>query len=202
MKNLIAVAFATLFLLAACSDNPTDPTPSNDIWPMKVGNYWVYQIKFFNQDSSLTSMVTDTIRVLSDTVLRTGIQAKILQSSRNRDNGLPNSVLIKNDNGVNNVWAYSNELIIWYKYPVQDGETYKYIHDSVTVQKMNLPKKILNLRNESILYSFYRNDDQDKSIIKNYFSLGVGRVFTVSYSYYNGKYFTSVVSELIAYHLE
>ena len=84
MKRLFIVLFITItvFALQSCNEkNETDPEPQNTIveyFPLKVGNYWVYERSSCDSSwSDCNSISIDTNWITKDTLIKNMIYYKV-----------------------------------------------------------------------------------------------------------------------------
>ena len=201
MKNYLLVVIASLLLLSSCSDNTTEPTQSYDIWPLKVGNYWVYQTTQYTPDGSILDQTVNTYKVVEEVTINSQ-KAYIIQIN---PDSLYNDYLepiFKNEQGINGFTYLRDTFHLVYKNPVSDNETYLVQGATCKVNFVNLPKQILNLKTESIKYTFTSTIPEDQHKFEIYFSKDVGRAYIIYYKLEYDAYYPFEISELIAYHLE
>lgn len=120
MKYFIKVILLFSFLLSmisGCSDESTSPSEnSGEIWPLKVGNQWIYKNHIIDSIGAPERVVLDTTTVIEMKVINNESWYKFYQDGivqfktyfRNRPDGL---------------WAINgDESALIYKYPAKVGD--------------------------------------------------------------------------------
>jgi hypothetical protein len=63
------------------SSTPTTPTPGKEFLPLKIGNYWIYQIDLRDHNDSLISTSTDSLYVFDTVTVRNRLFYKMMSNS-------------------------------------------------------------------------------------------------------------------------
>jgi len=205
---LISMLLMIILLVVSCNDTtPTMPviTTNNDstgIWPMRVGYTWGYNISYYNSKDSIYKQDNDTWTIILDTMMESD-KAYLVESAQNKKNGIsPHPFFIKPD-GVYGYPLDTFNIQLWYKYPAKQNEKYLFGNDTIQVISINSSINVKAGKFNCIKYSskrHYLNNSYD--LDEDYFSPGLGKVFSRSTSYNNDTLVSKVEMELINYHLK
>ncbi|MES2766500.1 MAG: hypothetical protein V4642_11555 [Bacteroidota bacterium] len=111
------MAFCIVIILSGCSDNSSNPAESTgEIWPLKVGNQWIFKIHVIDSIGAAERTVLDTSTVIGSKTINNEIWYDIYQDGivqlkiyfKNRPDGL---------------WAiHKDESALVYKFPAKVGD--------------------------------------------------------------------------------
>jgi hypothetical protein len=124
--NLIFLLFCLIsFMLSSCKDNPVDSsTDTGQIWPLKVGNQWVYHGVSYDSTGAVKGSGTASFSVESDTVVSEEIWYHVSNNGAgiyqtNRDDGL---------------WIMINgSQTLLFKYPGSATDSWNYYGNSISI---------------------------------------------------------------------
>lgn len=211
--NILTTLSIFLFL-TNCKDNPTNiRSDSKEIWPLKVGNYWIWSNTEFDSNGNKIKFYKDTIIVRNeynqDGLKFYGICGDTSGNKRwldacyqNRKDGLYHltfwKILDSNKNERDSISA-----VLFLKYPGIAGETYicRYgIHpDTVRIESIDID---FNLEIGSFKCYKYVFNSSDRNFEERiyFYSPGIGNICTERYKQMqNSSYYLIFKSELIEY---
>lgn len=206
MRTLFLLLLA-LFMLQSCDENPTEPSRPDELLPLAVGNYWIYQTKIIkstyqgNQQTSLTTSKVDTLDV---------VEMKIADSDtmfilRQRD-GISTYeflYLLRYD-GIYVPNPESGGWVLKFKYPIRKGD--KYNCNGASIEVDNLSYRYANYfeqKNKKFYGVGIRSEETingNRKYSYDFYSPGIGGISFYSGWNENGTsiYYTS---DLVKYYL-
>ena len=203
MKKIIYLLQAYFFILLSCNDNSTNPSETKEIWPLKVGNYWVW--KFTNYDSvgNIKFEFVDTVTVYKDSLYGT---EKIYAMK-----SLGTHIIFEYDFAFNRIDGFygisieNNDIdsYLIFKYPGKVGDWFVQNSDSITIISTN--ELYQSTAGKFICYKYakYYNYEKTFSKLESYFSPGIGQI-GVEYliKRNDGTYYLFHKTELISYFVQ
>ncbi|MBI5325431.1 MAG: hypothetical protein HZB41_09205 [Ignavibacteriae bacterium] len=202
MKKNILLVPLIICVLFSCSDNTTNPSDAKEIWPLKVGNYWVWKSTSYDTLGNVESEYTDTIIVYKDSLWNSTRIFALKSLNENiffnfdfayYQNGGMYGINFKTD-------RVDSFLII--KYPGKTGDIFIGINDTITITSINETYK--TIAGDFICYKYSGNRIYGylNEIFDMYFSPGIGMVgnelFTKKVgSVYNLEHKTELISYFV-----
>ncbi len=175
MKSIIFSFLVVICLISACSES-SSPTKHNDeIFPLAIGNKWVYQKTLGNGFDT-----TCTYQIMMDTILNNekwyGYGCTLLQ---NNESGL--WAILIDDSSTN------RNPTLFYKYPALAGQEYEYTDIKVKVISINEEVTVPAGKFICYHYRFPLYKEEYLEVYMDYYlSPGVGMVKVEEYDWYNG----------------
>jgi hypothetical protein len=96
-KRILVLPFLCIIVLSGCSDTSSNPAENQgEIWPLKVGNQWIYKIHVIDSIGAVERIVLDTTTVIDSKTINNEIWYDIYQDGivqlkiylKNRSDGL------------------------------------------------------------------------------------------------------------------
>lgn len=189
--NIISlIALFGLLLPISCSDNSTkstdDPIQSKDLIPLKIGNYWKYEIRTFDKDSNQIQfdtgelVIEQEIEVFRDTMINGdkyyGIEHLVDKSKHQYFANKEDGVYGFQDHFELGI---DDSISLYFKYPASVGDIYNFIEGSIEIISTNETVKVLVGEFNCIVYKI---TDKKGVLVKFYISPGTGYVKI----YFNG----------------
>jgi hypothetical protein len=122
MKRLVILLACIGFCFCGKDDNPAGPQPNNDIFPLAIGNYWNYEIVYYNDQGYEASRDTIRTSVVDDTL----IDGERWFQLANNDNPMSGLCINRSDG----FWAGGPTGYLEFKYPAREGEQYTTMNQS------------------------------------------------------------------------
>jgi hypothetical protein len=155
MKKILFIL--ALFILALNGSQIDDKKPpkKDEIWPLAVGNRWIYQNTEYDSIGNIKKITNDTISVISDSYVANEHLYQLIHN-----NNIKNDFMLLT-NRQDGLWCIEpNEdienLTLLFKYPVQVGDSFycSIKADTLYVESINEKVKIKSGNNyECIKYS-------------------------------------------------
>lgn len=191
----LGISLLIILLAASCGDKSTNPKQVGEIWPLKIGSQWSFQLTEFDTNAVVISIDTLVLEVVKDTIIHNetfylltanGVRDPEVWPMTNRDDGL---------------WYYRDPdtIVILIKYPVTVGESFFQLHDSLVVVSIDT---LVTLPGGS--FHCVRYDDYlittGRLLGQIYAAPGVGLIKKEDFSQtFGGRLYLSEVMELISY---
>ena len=197
MKRLLCLLPLALLFIACSDDNKgTNPTQTQEVWPLKVGNQWVGEDTEVDSAGNILRVDTTILAVSKDTVIG-GERWYIITVNGNRDPEVP--ILASRSDGL---WAGGPSGGLFLKYPAAVNDTFmmgsqvvvvESVHDTVTV-----PAGTFVCLN----YKWPEPSTSERPYQLHYYSPGIGGIKAVEYRKTAGGYiYPNFQSVLISYTL-
>ena len=203
MKKIILLLPLIICILLSCSDNTTNPSDAKEIWPLKVGNYWVLKSTSYDKLGNVESEYTDTIIVFKDSLWNSKKIFALKSLNENiffkydfayYQNGSMYGINFKTD-------RVDTFLII--KYPGKVGEVIIGINDTLTITSVNETYKTIAGDFICYKYSGDRNYGYLAELFDMYFSPGIGMVGNELFTKRVGsEFYLEHKVELISYYVQ
>jgi len=178
---------------------------STGIWPMRVGNVWIYSITIYDSNNVVTGQWYDTLRIIRDTILGTE-KAYILESSHARlSYASPKPYYVRTDGVYADPDGYGT-ISLLIKYPAMMNEMYlKTINSCDTTTISSLSQTISTKAGNFNCIKYFRKVHIDNNIyrfsLETCFAVGFGKVREIYREIPGEPYHGKKVTELIEYHL-
>jgi hypothetical protein len=192
MKAIVCVLVMLTLLFACGKDNSTNPGPTTQIMPLKIGNSWTFSRATFDANGHTVIIDTLTETIVRDTIINNERWYIALLSSGD------SSRTDLMTNRADGLWGRRyDEAFIAINYPMAVGDT---LGDDGLF--MTLESDTTSITVPAGDFSCYNYHLFGSNIdIYNYYSPGIGqimlRIFDVEYNpYLKNK------AELLSYHLE
>lgn len=176
MKNIIFILLVVISIISACSESSSPSKHNNEIFPLAIGNKWVYQKTLgYGFDT------TYTYQIMMDTILNNekwyGYGCTLM---KNNESGLWG--IICDDTTAN------GNPYLFYKYPAVAGQEYEY--SDILVKVISINEEVTVPAGKFICYHYrfplYKEENLEV-YMDYYLSPGVGMVkieeYTRSYGY-------------------
>ncbi|MFH1051942.1 MAG: hypothetical protein V1779_13555 [bacterium] len=173
----LLVLFSVSIFTQSCEENSTEPNINNDVLiPLKVGNYW--KALFYDYDFG-GEPDTVGIYVVKDSVWNNEKIYRISQSPDSIDYEAP--FYINRYDGCYFLFDVKSNPILYFKFPVKEGETYMSIVGTMCVEKINVEYTVPagTFKCYKYVTEYAMDDVINKTII--YFSPGIGQIATENY---------------------
>jgi len=162
---------SAIFMLSSCKkSNLVGASSDQQIWPLKTGDLWDYQVASYDTAGIVNGGGTLSLSITSDTVVAGETWYRL-----SGDTG--NFFYTERSNGF---WIMSNgSQALFLKYPGSAGESWNCYSDSVSVQSTDTSVSVpLGTYNCYMYRLFYSS----KPVEDYYLSIGVGMVAEDDYS--------------------
>lgn len=131
MKTLpvsLLLAITAITISSCNKSNPVGPSGGQQIWPLNTGDTWVYEVTDYDSTGVAVGSTTVAYSVTSDTAFEGSTWYHL-------SGGSPTYYTNKSDG----FWLlYSNssssQQQLMYKYPAEDGDSWSYGPDTISVQ--------------------------------------------------------------------
>ena len=124
MRYLLVLFSCISILYCAKNDNnPVEPQLGNDIFPLEIGNYWIYENIYYNDHGYEVSRDTSEYSVVRDTLVEGESWFKLAY------NGTEYGEWCANRSG--GYWIGGPSAYLYYKYPAQTGDQYAIPDDKI-----------------------------------------------------------------------
>ncbi|MBI5324916.1 MAG: hypothetical protein HZB41_06550 [Ignavibacteriae bacterium] len=142
-----------------------------EILPLKIGNEWIENICRYSSSGKVNCHKRIT-KVTGDTLIK-GKKYYIIEVSDSNGNVQSRNYYINEPDGL---YVYiKNKLNMILKYPVQTGEIFRGVNDTIKVDSMDVPVIVFGKNFKCIRFSVERNDKVSFKMII-YCSPGIGRI--------------------------
>lgn len=187
MTKYLLILFA--IFLFSCSDDDKNIEPVdhnvNGIIPLKFGNYWLYEIEFFNTNDSVPEYSEIETYIIGDTIIDNTKYFMTLQQKNNYS---------FNRNNKNGYYYYSFDGIkdndyLFYKYPCEVGDSWdlpifpeeEFDSKIISVKSINseiiVPFGKFNCINyELVTIDRFVSYDSIVTLVNYYFTPGIGKI--------------------------
>lgn len=168
MKNIFIILFLTtivIFGFSQCSDDPVKEIETKDFYPLKIGNYWIYNNIIYDSVAKVVKFTKDTTKITSDIVIN---NAKFYKYNtalvRNTDSGF----CVYDIDTLKNKYCYS----MHFKYPGTAGE--QWVVNNDTVQLINTNEVIQTLVGNFSCYHYKRWERFDEHYEEYHYYISPG----------------------------
>ncbi len=201
-KNILLI-LSVFFFFIACDDDDNSNKDLNkqtkEYLPLSVGNYWIYEVKFYSRDQNgirLRTTHEDTVTVIGEKTVRgKKFFVRELKGNLSLKQGMLNSVVttdsagyIVRDNGMI-IFSNTNFKDTLYRYESPDQYSpytmtgkMKKVEEAITVPAGTF--RVLDLEQTAFFLNKPPSEEegakQNPKFIHTYFSKGVGIVFHTS----------------------
>jgi len=215
--HLLLSCALVLFLFSCKSPSSwtNDTTTIKDIFPLAYGDYWTYNVTYYNINDSMGKSFSLTNEVVDSLTIDGHRGYRI-------DDGNPADILLYYYNGADLFQKYTTPTSIddtakglFFHYPMYQGETYV-LFDTTYSGYRQMEEVYLVEKYESVTvpagtffcshfrYIYLRGDVNSldtTTVRENYYAVGVGLVKGESYDYYYGSIGIKLGSkrELVSY---
>ena len=129
MKKLFLIsALFSLFFIFSCGDeeNGNNPTESNDLYPLKTGNSWTYEVTSGQGTSQYNYSITGDTLIDGEKwyIAVNSANSNVTMFFRNADDGFHQGIS-ENETPLSKV--------VFYKYPCSKGETFQAYENQMIV---------------------------------------------------------------------
>lgn len=182
MKGFKLLLIGLFSIIAvSCSDSTSNNEPMKELFPLKIGNKWTYQItKNDSISTSYNDIQKDTV-VNGETwyiVLRDG---EPVFTSKNKSDGM---------------WImFGNEKVLFYKYPATLND--EYMAGAVSVKVVSLNKQI-TVPAGTFECIQYHTVYSDKEEYDEFFCPGTGTIKIIAYEINSGVPIINETIELVS----
>jgi hypothetical protein len=201
MKNSIYFLYSLfcLVIFSSCNDNGSNPNPvSNEIYPLKIGNYWKYNTKILYPSGEIYKQESFITEVISDTTI-IGLKMFLLTTEVN-----DTSVQFIYTNKSEGLYFYNflnnNKFTLAYKYPGLKGEKYYFeiSDEDMLIEDTDYSYTTPAGTFKCYKYTLIASEIYDKFVY--YLAPGVGLIAQEIYDHYqNGIYQLFMKEELTEY---
>jgi hypothetical protein len=187
MKSIITILALITILCAGCKQSPTNPTSeTKEIWPLKIGNYWVMKYTYYDSLGHITQIMIDSITVAQDTLIKNEKVYILINIAGN----FTHKILAMNradgyyEVGIGWDPIFHKDTIFYgldYKYPGKTGETYTGFQDN---NKIITTDTIVHALKDGSFncYEYYNENVEAGGYYTQYLSPGVGRIYSVKHN--------------------
>jgi hypothetical protein len=205
------VILIILFFVSCTHSTTSNPviTPNNDstgIWPMKVGNEWIYETTIYDSNNVITGKYNDTLKIIKDTILGSE-KAFMLESPRAKlAYASPKPYYIRPDGVYADPDGYGT-IHLYIKYPAIINEMYFLCQNcGDTTIISSLSQWISTIAGSFNCINYSRRVHIDNNLyrysLESYFSVGIGKIKEIYGQLPYEKYYGKRVTELVEYHLK
>lgn len=184
MKSIILITIFLLLLISSCSDNSINSHSDihKSIFPLSVGNYWIYENKYYYSSFNLDSqdeVENDTLSVIGE-----------MLSNGTKYYDVDGDILLYNNNdGLNALVKDNGKEHLMFMWPAKVGDSYLVpdLNDSnpveVRVKSTNIIVSVPAGNFNCVCYEFKRKANNER--ILYYLSVGVGIIKYETYKYHD-----------------
>lgn len=197
MKRITQILVIIFFLLfpfgncSFCSDT------AEEILPLKIGNEWTENICRYSSNGDVNCHKRIT-KVIGDTLINSK-KFYVLEVSDSSGKVQARNYYVNESDGL---YLFNNDrFVMILKYPVQAGEKFKGVTDTVKVDSMDVTLQLYGNNYKCIRYSVERNYKAFFKMII-YCSPGIGRILYEIYGIADGKEELKERWELLEYKIK
>jgi hypothetical protein len=169
-KSILAgiLSIIALIVISSCGDNGTSPSVDGEIWPLKVGNYWKFDVFGYDTLGNVSGTGSATYSIVSDTMIN---NEKFYKMNVEIDDETEDPAWLTNR--ADGVYSYElKQIEIIIKYPATKGEKFDAKGGITTLENTNYNYET-TIGNFSC-YQYTILSSYHKDIV--YFKPGVGHV--------------------------
>ena len=171
--SFLLILYLFIFSLINCSkDSPTSSDESKEIWPLKVGNYWLYVISS-NMDS-----IVEKIEVIGTKMINNNEISQL--KFYDYENNYIDTLLFKNENDGVYFYTEKGQKYLVFKYPVKVGDKWFNVFEAGQIECISTNTSIQTPAGKfsCVVYRFSgKEEDQSlKAYTEVYMSPNVGWV--------------------------
>ncbi len=171
MKKHILVGILSIIailVISSCGDNGTNPSSNNEIWPLKVGNYWKFDVFGYDTLGNVSGSGLAIYSIVSDTMIN---NEKFYKMEVEIGDETVDPVWLTNR--ADGVYSYElKQIEIIIKYPATQGEIFVAKGGNTTLESTNYNYET-TIENFSC-YQYTILSSYSKDIV--YFKPGVGHI--------------------------
>jgi hypothetical protein len=197
MKRMFCLMLLSA-LLSGCGgdDNSTNSIHVKQIWPLKVGNQWIFEWRESDSAGNVIVVDTSVLEVKKDTLIDGEMWYIITEDGARTDVSVPTTV--RSDG----LWVGGSSGELFAKYPAAVNDTFVSGVDTAIVESVN--DMVAVPAGAFICYKYkYPESAGSRAYQYRYFSPGVGFIKGEEYLKTDGGYiFRNILMVLLSYELK
>lgn len=171
-RLIILLSCVSILFCGKDHKNPVQPQRSNDIWPLALGNYWNFEMVYYNDLGYEVSRDTTEFSVVRDTLIEGERWYKLAINGSEYSGWCVNRT--------DGYWFGGPPGNIYYKYPVQTGD--QYVLPNGGIANIESDSNVVNVTaGEFICVSYVFNIPGRNDFERSKLSPGFGMVWLESW---------------------